>query len=99
MTLASGALVSQQAFADTLDGQKRHLQEYQYSPDTNMDGSNKPLQDFMIKLSNSGALEELKYDSNSKVVGLKHDFATIQSMYQFTDGEIVYFRILLQSMK
>ncbi|MBG0969281.1 hypothetical protein [Bacillus sp. SRB3LM] len=92
MVLLNGTLVSQQAFADTLDGPKLNLPKYQYSLDTNIGAPSKPMLDFMIKLSNSGALDELEYASNSKVVGLKHDLATIQSMYQFTDEEMVFFK-------
>ncbi|PEP90421.1 hypothetical protein [Bacillus toyonensis] len=85
---ANGAFVSHQAFADS----NENLAEYKSKLERH--ASSKPMLDFMIKLSNNGALDELEYDSNSKVVGLKHDFATIQSIYQFTDEEMVYFRKL-----
>ncbi|ANS51926.1 hypothetical protein BM86_32250 [Bacillus thuringiensis] len=101
MILASGALASHQACADTLDNTNKELTEYKTISDINIDASSKPMLDFMIKLANSGALDEMEYDSDFKVVSLKHDFATIQSMYQFTDEEMVYFRKfynLLQSL-
>ncbi|HDR7787825.1 hypothetical protein PDN54_20060 [Bacillus cereus group sp. Bc252] len=85
MLLSNGAIASHQAFADTLNDSKINLSDYQ-------DVSSKPMLDFLIKLSNSGALDELEYDNNEKIIGLKHDFATIQSMYHFTDEEIVYFK-------